>query len=324
MGEPAGIGGELTLMAWQESRRAEVPPFFVIDDARRLEQLAQRLGWNLAIREIQSPEQANDVFPSALPVWPLALDADVSMGRPTAETAPTVVASIEHAVAAVKTQRASAVVTNPIQKSALVAGGFDHPGHTEFLAALDESASPPVMMLVSDDLRVVPVTIHVPLRDVAERLTSAAIAHCARVTAEALKRDFAIAAPRLAVAGLNPHAGENGLMGSEEREIIEPAIAELREAGFIVVGPLPADTLFHEDARERYDAAVCMYHDQALIPLKTLDYFNGVNVTLGLSFIRTSPDHGTALDIAGKGTADPRSLLAALRLAAKMVEHRAH
>ena len=324
MGEPAGIGGELTLLAWQESRRADVPPFFVIDDARRLGQLARQLGWELEIREIQAPEQAAEVFSSALPVWPLALDAEVSLGQPSAETAPTVIASIEHAVAAVKTERASAVVTNPIQKSALLAGGFSHPGHTEFLAALDESDSPPVMMLVSDDLRVVPVTIHVPLREVADRLTTSSIIHCAKVVAAALKRDFAIPEPRLAVAGLNPHAGENGLMGKEEMEIIEPAITELQESGFDVFGPLPADTLFHEDARKGYDAALCMYHDQALIPLKTLDYFNGVNVTLGLSFIRTSPDHGTALDLSGKGTADPRSLLAALRLAAQMAEHRAH
>ena len=214
------------------------------------------------------------------------------------------------------------MVTNPIQKSALAEGGFAYPGHTEYLAALDDASSPPVMMLACDELRVVPVTIHIPLRDVANRLTPGSIHHCVATTAETLSRDFGIAAPRIAVAGLNPHAGEGGLLGHEEEEIIVPAITKLVEEGFQVSGPLPADTLFHEDARRRYDAAVCMYHDQALIPLKTLDYYQGVNVTLGLSFVRTSPDHGTALDIAGTGSADPRSLLAALRLAAQMAERR--
>ncbi len=322
MGEPAGVGGELTLLAWQESRRGQVPTFFVIDDARRLARLAERLGWQVEIREIQAPEQAEEVFASALPVWPLALNDEAVFGQPSAATAKSVAASIEHAVTAAKTKRAAAVVTNPIQKSALAEGGFAHPGHTEYLGALDEAPAPPVMMLACDELRVVPVTVHIPLRDVADRLTQASIVHCVTTTAEALSRDFGIAAPRVAVAGLNPHAGENGLLGHEEETIIAPAIAKLTEQGLDVIGPLPADTLFHEEARQRYDAAVCMYHDQALIPLKTLDYYQGVNVTLGLSFVRTSPDHGTALDIAGSGSADPRSLLAALRLAAQMAERR--
>lgn len=324
MGEPAGIGGELTLLAWLESQRASVPPFFVIDDVDRLSRLARDLAWEIDVREIEAPELASEVFPHALPVWPLTLDAEVRSGQPTAKTAASVIASIEHAVGAVKTARARAVVTNPIQKSALTEGGFAHPGHTEYLAALDRAPAAPVMMLACDQLRVVPVTIHVPLREVPGLLTQAAIVHSALITAEALRRDFGIAAPRIAVSGLNPHAGEAGLLGREDDEIIRPAIDELVDHGYDVKGPYPADTLFHEGARRTYDAAVCMYHDQALIPLKTLDYHNGVNVTLGLSFIRTSPDHGTALDIAGTGTADPRSLLAALRMAAQMAEHQAH
>ena len=322
MGEPAGIGGELSLLAWREAKHGNVPTFFVIDDARRLARLSERLGWQVAVREIQAPEQAAEVFPDALPVWPLAVDEDVTLGKPDAATASAVIASIEHAVAAVRTERAGAVVTNPIQKSVLAAAGFRHPGHTEFLAALDEAPHAPVMMLAIDELKVVPVTIHLPLRKVADELTTAAIVHCVTVTAAALTRDFGIASPRIAVSGLNPHAGEGGLLGREEQSVIEPAIAALTEQGYQVAGPFPADSLFHETARHGYDVAICMYHDQALIPLKTLDYHNGVNVTLGLSFIRTSPDHGTALDIAGRGTADPRSLLAALRTAARMAEQR--
>ena len=324
MGEPAGIGGELTLLAWRESQHKSVPTFFVVDDARRLSDLAARLDWQVAVREIQSPEQAEEVFPDALPVWPLAVSEEVTFGKPDVATASSVVASIEHAVGAVKTGRAGAVVTNPIQKSALAAGGFNHPGHTEFLAALDEAPHPPVMMLAIDELKVVPVTIHLPLRQVADQLTTAAIVHGVTVTAAALTRDFGVASPRIAVSGLNPHAGEGGLLGHEEETVIEPAIETLVERGYQISGPYPADSLFHEAARRGYDVAICMYHDQALIPLKTLDYHNGVNVTLGLSFIRTSPDHGTALDIAGRGTADPRSLLAALRMAARMAEQRAH
>lgn len=324
MGEPAGIGGELTLQAWREAKRSKLPTFFVVDDARRLARLAERLNWQVDVREIDAPEQAQEVFPDALPVWPLALHEEVTPGQPDAATANSVIASIEHAVSAVRTKRAGAVVTNPIQKSTLAAGGFSHPGHTEFLAALDEASHPPVMMLAIDELKVVPVTIHMPLRTVADQLTTAAIVHAGTVTAEALTRDFGIASPRIAVSGLNPHAGEGGLLGQEEHAVIEPAIQALAEKGYDVAGPFAADSLFHESARRSYDVALCMYHDQALIPLKTLDYHNGVNVTLGLSFIRTSPDHGTALDIAGRGTADPRSLLAALRTAARMAEQRSH
>lgn len=324
MGEPAGIGGELTLQAWREAQRGKLPTFFVVDDASRLARLAERLNWQVDVREIDAPEQAEEVFPDALPVWPLAVREEVTPGKPDPATANSVIASIEHAVSAVRTKRAGAVVTNPIQKSALAAGGFSHPGHTEFLAALDEASHPPVMMLAIDELKVVPVTIHVPLCKVADQLTTAAIVHAGTATADALARDFGIASPRIAVSGLNPHAGEGGLLGQEEHAVIEPAIAALAEKGYDVAGPFAADSLFHESARRTYDVALCMYHDQALIPLKTLDYHNGVNVTLGLSFIRTSPDHGTALDIAGRGTADPRSLLAALRTAARMAEQRSH
>ena len=218
--------------------------------------------------------------------------------------------------------RAAALVTNPIHKGSLYRAGFRHPGHTEYLAELAGTGEAPVMMLACPALRVVPITIHLPLRRAVESLTSAAIVHAGRVTDAALRRDFGIAAPVLAFAGLNPHAGEAGGLGREEIEIVEPALAELRAAGIDARGPLPADTMFHAEARRSYDAALCMYHDQALIPIKTVDFYGGVNVTLGLPFVRTSPDHGTAFAIAGRGVARPDSLIAALRLAAEMAARR--
>ena len=322
MGEPAGIGGEIALRAWTE-RSQGVPPFCLIDDPARLAALAVSSGIRATVRPIGSVAETASVWPDALPVLPLALGAPVVLGQPDSRNAGAVIAAIELGVATVMRGEASALVTNPIQKQTLYAAGFKHPGHTEFLAALAGTGIEPIMMLACPGLRVVPVTVHIPLRDVAGRLTSAAIATAGRITAAALRRDFGIAAPRLGIAGLNPHAGEAGSLGDEEARIMAPAIAILRREGIDITDPAPADSLFHARARARYDAVLCMYHDQALIPLKTIDFDRGVNITLGLPFVRTSPDHGTALDIAGKGIANPESLIAALKLAAAMAEARA-
>jgi 4-hydroxythreonine-4-phosphate dehydrogenase len=321
MGEPAGIGGEITLQAWLRRSEDGVPPFCVLDDPARLERLAASLGWNVPIRAVAGIEAAREAFARALPVLPLGLPRPVTPGRPDPGNASAVIGSIAAAVALVQEGRAGALVTNPIQKEALYAAGFAHPGHTEYLAELAGGAVP-VMMLACPGLRVVPVTIHLALREAVAALRTEAIVAAGRITAAGLARDFAIARPRLAVAGLNPHAGENGTLGREEIEIIAPAVAALRAEGIDIVGPAPADTLFHAAARRRYDAALCMYHDQALIPLKTIDFDRGVNVTLGLPFVRTSPDHGTALDIAGRGAANPASLIAALTLAGEMAARR--
>jgi 4-hydroxythreonine-4-phosphate dehydrogenase len=322
MGEPAGIGGEITLKAWL--RRGEgVPPFFAIDDPDRLSRLATTLGWDVPLHAVAGPEEAAQCFGEALGVLPRRIAHTVLMGRPDPANARAVTGAIVAAVELVRAGRAAAVVTNPIQKETLYAAGFRHPGHTEFLEELAGNDVTAIMMLACPELRVVPVTVHVALKDALQRLTREAIVTAGRITARALTSDFGIARPRLAVAGLNPHAGENGAMGREEIEIVIPAIEALRAEGFSVGGPYPADTMFHAAARARYDAALCMYHDQALIPLKTIDFDRGVNVTLGLPFIRTSPDHGTACDIAGRGVASPESLLAALQLAGEMAERRA-
>jgi 4-hydroxythreonine-4-phosphate dehydrogenase len=321
MGEPAGIGAEIAMAAWL--RRGEaVPPFFLLDDPERLAELAGRLGWTVPLRTITAPEEAAILFPSHLPVLPIALPRPVVPGQPDSGNAGAVVAAIDAAVAFANAGRAAAVVTNPINKNVLYAAGFKYPGHTEYLAELAGGVQP-VMMLACPELRVVPVTIHLALRSAVAVLTSEAIVAAGRITAAGLRRDFAIERPVLAVAGLNPHAGESGALGREEIEIIAPAIAALRRDDIDAVGPFPADTLFHAAARKRYDAVLCMYHDQARIPIKTVDFDGGVNVTLGLPFIRTSPDHGTAFDIAGKGTANPTSLIAALRLAGEMAMRRA-
>ncbi len=314
MGDPAGIGPEITCGAWR-ALHAEGPAFFVIADP------ALFADAGVPIRAIAEPEEALSCFPDALPILPLALAAPARPGKPDPANAPSVIAAIERAVALTRAGRAAALVTNPISKSVLYAAGFPHPGHTEFLAALTGAATP-IMMLASPMLRVVPVTVHLALRAALLSLTTAAIETAGRITAAALREDFALPSPRLAVAGLNPHAGEGGAMGDEEETLIVPAITALRAAGIDAFGPLPPDTLFTARARAGYDAALCMYHDQALIPLKTLDMDGGVNVTLGLSIIRTSPDHGTAFDIAGQGRADPASLIAALRLAATLRANR--
>lgn len=323
MGEPAGIGGELVLKAWLARNRCRLPSFFTIDDPRRLVETAQGLGVTIPLRAIAEAEDAASVFPHALPILPEPLVELVQPGRPNPANGEAVIASIRRAVELALAGRAGAVVTCPIHKKSLYDAGFRYPGHTEFLAALVEGTPVPVMMLAIPGLRVVPVTIHMPLKKALATLDSAAVVHCGMVTAEALRRDFDIAEPRLAVAGLNPHAGEEGELGREEIEIIAPAITELRATGINTLGPLSADTLFHPRARRRYDAVLCMYHDQALIPLKTVDFEHGVNITLGLPFVRTSPDHGTAFDIAGKGVASPASLTAAIKLAGEMAGRRA-
>jgi 4-hydroxythreonine-4-phosphate dehydrogenase len=321
MGEPAGIGAEIAFKAWQA--RANLPVFFLIDDPRRLESLAKRLGWTVPVSAIATPAEAAAVFPKALPVLREALAADVVPGRPDPRNAPAVLSAIRRAAALALQGQIGAIVTNPINKGVLYESGFAHPGHTEFLAELAGGNPTPVMMLIGGGLRVVPVTIHISLRQALQELSAAKIVEIARIAAAGLRRDFGIDRPRLAMAGLNPHAGEGGALGRDEIEIIEPAIEDLRAAGIDVAGPLPADTLFHAGARPRYDATICMYHDQALIPLKTLDFERGVNVTLGLPFVRTSPDHGTAFGIAGTGAASEASLIAALGLADTMARHRA-
>ncbi len=316
MGDPAGIGGELTLKAWTALRETG-PAFVALDDPARLS-----IGNAVPVQEVASVAEAGAVFPHALPVVRIALPRPALAGRPDPQNAPAVIASIQRAVRLAMEGEVGGVVTNPIAKSVLYGAGFAYPGHTEFLSALTGGA-PPVMMLANDFLRVVPVTVHVGLRAALDQLDAETITATARIAAAALRTQFGITAPRLAVAGLNPHAGEGGAMGDEEARIIQPAIDALRAEGLDVTGPHPPDTLFTPAARARYDVAICMYHDQALIPLKTLDMASGVNVTLGLPIVRTSPDHGTAFDIAGTGAADPSSLIAALRLAATLSEHRA-
>lgn len=323
-GDPAGIGPELTLRAWLERRERSLPPFGCIADLGHLTRLARKLGWSVPLRACGWYD-VSEIFAEALPVIALDGGTAVTPGAPDPATAPATIASIDQAVRAVRAGEATAVVTNPIAKSVLYQAGFRHPGHTEYLAhlAADGGDAPlPVMMLWCDELAVVPVTIHEPLRRVPELLTTALIVKTARIVAAELTSRFGIPAPRLALSGLNPHAGENGAMGDEDMTIIAPAIAILRAEGIDARGPYPADTMFHARARAGYDAALAMYHDQALIPIKTIAFDEGVNVTLGLPFIRTSPDHGTAFDIAGKGIARPDSLCAALKLAARMAQAR--
>lgn len=321
MGEPAGIGGELTLLAWQ--RRALLPrPFIAVDDPARLARLAARLGWDVPLVEVNSAADAVGVFDHALPILPQRLSTPSEPGRPDPANAPAVIGSIRRAVELTQAGECAAVVTNPIHKAVLYQAGFAFPGHTEYLAHLLGHDGAEVMMLACPQLRVVPVTIHVSLAQAAANLRTESIVHAGRVAAAALQRDFGIPHPRLAVAGLNPHAGEDGAMGTEDRDIVAPAVAALQAMGIDAKGPLPADTLFHARARAEYDLALCMYHDQALIPIKTIDFDGGVNVTLGLPIIRTSPDHGTALGLAGSGRANPDSLMAALTMAAHMADNR--
>ncbi len=321
-GDPSGIGPELALAAWTLSRSdPSIPPFAVLADPNHLRRVAQRLGWAVPMAE-SAPRGATADFTRALPILPLSARVRGEPGRPHADDAPATIESIERAVALTRAGSASAVVTNPIAKHVLRQAGFPHPGHTEFLAALTRTGgAEPVraaMMLWCDALAVTPVTIHVPLADAPKLLTRNLIVETARIVARALSGRVGIASPRLVACGLNPHAGENGTMGREEIDVIAPALAALRTEGIDIRGPLPADTMFHAAARASYDAALCMTHDQALIPIKTIAFESAVNVTLGLPFVRTSPDHGTAFDIAGCGVADPSSFVAALRLAHRL------
>lgn len=323
MGEPAGIGGEIALQAWLRRDADHLSPFVLLDDPERLDSLAGRFGWHVPVRTITDIAEAAACFGNALPVLPVPLAAPVQPGRPDPANAPAVLQAIERATAMARTGQASAIVTNPIHKAALYKAGFRYPGHTEFIAALCGDMQP-VMMLASERLRVVPVTIHVSLLKAIETLSTGLIINTARIVAADLHARFGIPQPRLAIAGLNPHAGEVGAMGDEDSRIVAPAVARLQQDGIDARGPMPPDTMFHAAARAEYDAAICMYHDQALIPIKTLDFDRAVNVTLGLPVIRTSPDHGTAFDIAGQGIARSDSLVAALQMAAAMASHERH
>ncbi|HEY7383250.1 MAG TPA: 4-hydroxythreonine-4-phosphate dehydrogenase PdxA [Beijerinckiaceae bacterium] len=320
-GDPAGIGPEIALKAWLRRDEANLAPFVVLGDPAFLAATARLLALPVPVESVSLAE-APQVFRSGLPVVPLSARVSATPGQPDPETAGATLEAIETAVSLARQGRIAGMVTNPIAKHVLYAAGFRHPGHTEYLAALsaDGDAPPPhpVMMLWSEELAVVPVTIHIPLRAVPEALTGDLIVTTGRIVARDLRRRFGLPQPRLAVAGLNPHAGENATLGTEDRDVIAPAVARLQAEGIAATGPLPADTMFHREARRSYDAALAMYHDQALVPIKTIAFDDAVNVTLGLPFVRTSPDHGTAFDIAGRGMARPDSLIAALRLAARL------
>ncbi|ATU92154.1 4-hydroxythreonine-4-phosphate dehydrogenase PdxA [Phyllobacterium zundukense] len=325
-GDPSGIGPDIAISAWTLREKMHVPPFFLLADPELIASRAALLGQQCPI-EITTPENASNVFGRALPVVPLQNRQSDRPGVPLVDSAAATIEAVEQAVALTLSGRSRAVVTCPIAKKPLYEAGFDFPGHTEFLAHLSSEhlgyEVKPVMMLAGPLLRAVPVTIHIALSKVPVVLDTAKILAVSRITAIALKNEFGIANPRLAIAGLNPHAGEGGSMGMEDETIVRPAVETLRAEGIDARGPLPADTMFHAAARATYDAAICMYHDQALIPVKTLGFDDSVNVTLGLPFVRTSPDHGTAFDIAGTGKAKPDSLIAALRLAGELASHRA-
>ena len=321
IGEPAGIGPDITLLAWLRRTELSLPPFYVIADPDYLKRRAAMLRLDIPVADGE-PAAAAAEFARALPVVPLGVKVSAPAGEPDPSSAPAAIASIRRAVQDVLEGRAAAIVTNPVAKHVLYQSGFAEPGHTEYLAKLAEEStghfSRPVMMLWSSELAVIPVTIHLPLREVAQLLTPELIVETGRIAARDLKTRFGIARPRLVLAGLNPHAGEEGAMGEEDRQVVAPAVAKLAAEGIDARGPVPADTLFHPAARKTYDVALCMYHDQALIPIKTIAFDRAVNVTLGLPFVRTSPDHGTAFDIAGSGRADPSSLLAAIKLAQRL------
>jgi 4-hydroxythreonine-4-phosphate dehydrogenase len=321
LGEPAGIGPDLALSVWRRRSELDVPPFYLVADPDFLKSRAERLGLDVPVAAV-TPQTAAAAFGSALPVVAIDVAVSAAPGRPDRSSAPAAVASIRRAVADVMAGSAAAIVTNPVAKNVLYNWGFAEPGHTEFLATLVHEATGktlrPVMMLWSPELAVVPVTIHLPLKEIFKQLSVELVVDTGRIVAHDLAKRFGLPHPRLAIAGLNPHAGEAGTLGEEDGAIVAPAVARLIAEGIDARGPLPADSLFHAQARATYDVAICMYHDQALIPIKTLAFDHAVNVTLGLPFVRTSPDHGTAFDIAGTGRADPTSLVAALRLAARL------
>ncbi|NQV81937.1 MAG: 4-hydroxythreonine-4-phosphate dehydrogenase PdxA [Alphaproteobacteria bacterium] len=321
MGEPAGIGPEITLKAWLDRAQNGLGPFFLIADPEDIGRASAALNLAVTIAEIQAPEDAATVFSTALPVLRQDLSSEVATGAPNPANAAAVLAAIERAATLAIAGTVNAVVTNPIHKETLAKAGFRYSGHTDYLGHLAGGVAT-VMMLVGQSLKVVPATVHVGLREAIASLTPDLLIKCAEITAAALRDDFAIPAPRLVFAGLNPHAGEGGMFGFEETMVIEPAVDALRQRGFDVRGPLAADSLFHAGARTTYDAAICMYHDQALIPIKTLEFDHAVNMTLGLPFVRTSPDHGTAFDIAGKNVANPTSLVQAILLAQSVARTR--
>ncbi len=329
-GDPAGVGPEIILKAWLARQQLSLPAFGWIGNPDVLRKLAASLGWTVPMAEV-APEDISLRFGDALPVISLPTGGDVAVplpGSPDPASAPSTIDAIRLAVDLVRSGQAGAMVTMPIAKHVLYQSGFSHPGHTEYLASLaapvDGPAPPAVMLIWSPMLAVVPVTIHIPLARVPEQLTTDLIVTTGRIVAREYRERFGIKDPRLALAGLNPHAGENGAMGLEDGAIVAPAIAQLRSEGIDATGPWPADTMFHERARAGYDVALGMYHDQVLIPVKTLAFDDGVNVTLGLPFVRTSPDHGTAFDIAGRGIARIDSTVAALKLAARLIGHGQH
>jgi 4-hydroxythreonine-4-phosphate dehydrogenase len=321
LGEPAGIGPDIAIEAWRRRQELSLPPFYMLADPDFLRRRADEIGSAVALA-VAEPATAEATFRTALPVVDIGVDVTARPGRPDDTSAPAALAAIRRAVGDVCAGTAAAVVTNPVAKNILYRSGFTEPGHTEYLAKLAEQSTgvpvQPVMLLWSPELAVVPVTIHLPLKDVFAKLTSDLIVDTGRIVARDLRTRFGIAKPRLAVAGLNPHAGEQGALGEEDLAVVLPAVQRLVAEGIDARGPLSADSMFHRAARETYDVALAMYHDQALIPIKTLAFEHAVNVTLGLPFVRTSPDHGTAFDIAGTGRADPSSLIAALKLAARI------
>lgn len=323
LGDPAGIGPEVIALAWSRRDELGLPPFFVVGGSQILEEAAKSRGLEIPCCLVERADDARDAFAECLPVLGKE-DASYAPGVFDDAGAALALHSLAEATRAALTGEAAAVVTAPVAKSQLARVGFEFPGQTEFLAQVCGLAPDDgVMMLAGPSLRTVPITVHIRLADVPRVLSTDLIVHKAKITAAALTRDFGLKNPRLAIAGLNPHAGEDGKFGSEESEMIEPAIAALAEDGIDVVGPVPGDALFTPRARKSYDAALCMYHDQALIPLKALEFDEGVNVTLGLPIIRTSPDHGTAFDIAGKGIADPGAMVAAIRMAGQCAAMRA-
>ena len=321
LGEPAGIGPDITFAAWRRRAELGLSPFYLLADPAFVARRAERIAPDTPVTVVK-PEAATAAFATALPVVDIAVPVTAEPGRPDQSSAPAALAAIRRAVADVLAGAAAALVTNPVAKNVLYRSGFPEPGHTEYLGKLAEEATgvaaQPVMMLWSPELAVVPVTIHLALKDVTARLSEGLVVETGRIVARDLRQRFGIARPRLAIAGLNPHAGEDGALGDEDLTVVRPAVERLKAEGIDARGPLPADSLFHQAARASYDVALAMYHDQALIPIKTLAFDHAVNVTLGLPFVRTSPDHGTAFDIAGTGRADPASLIAALQLAARL------
>jgi len=319
LGDPAGIGPEIVAKAWEARNERRLPPFFAIGDARSLE-----IVWKGPIVRISEPAEVNGLFEDALPLLQVEDAGDIVPGEPNPAGARCSLDSLEMAVGLARSGAASGIATAPVSKAQLYGIGFTHPGQTEFIAERCGIFGGNVaMMLAGPTLRTVPITIHVPLREVIDRISIDLIVACARTVDRGLSRDFGIERPRLAVAGFNPHAGEGGAIGREEIDLIQPAIERLREEGIDVTGPLPADTMFHARARATYDVALCLYHDQALIPIKTLHFDEGVNVTLGLPIVRAAPDHGTAFNIAGRNEAHPGAMIAAIALAGSCAANRA-